>query len=415
MKYLLAAAIVLGCQFFSASALADGPLRSIIVFGNEKTERETILKIISVPRRTYVDRRLIRDVDDRLVNSGLFKKVRVRKVDNRDGTADLRVYVAEKQLWFIFPVFQAWSGRYSGGAIFGEKNLFVPQGSTLALAQYGNESYRGFIAYDQKNLWGSDFTVRLWGLGRSDNVPLYNNATFLDQITMKDSSVALTPGYQWTNEIHTNVEIKFRRIWYGDSTLVPASGTKGNDVSLKAEFLYDSMKRRSAFLKGIKFKAAYQFAETRFGSDYSYHTQMVSWQQAFRLGKHFNYVYDLSGAIADPSLPFHNDFTLGGNSLRGYQDRQFRGDTQLTAKQDLLFRLFQHSKFSVFGLVFHDLGVLYRDSVENLGRTHLHNGVGAGLRVSLSGIIAPVFGVDFGYGIEDEDYHIILALGLVDF
>jgi len=232
---------------------------------------------------------------------------------------------------------------------------------------------------------------------------------------MKDASVALKPGFDWTAEIQTNVEVKFRRVRYGTSALVPASGTKGNDVSIKFEFIYDSMKRREAFLKGIKFRAAYEFAETRFGSDYSYHTQSVSWQQAFPLGKFFNYVYTLSGDIADPTLPFHNDITMGGNSLRGYQDRQFRGDTQLKVRQDLLFRLFRHSKFSIFGLAFHDMGVLYRDAIENLGRSHLHNGVGVGLRVSLSGIIAPVFGVDFGYGIEDKDYRFILALGLVDF
>jgi len=110
--------IVLALVLMSAPtvAMANGPLRSIVVFGNEKTERETILDIVGVPPQTYVNPRLIQEVDDRLNNCGLFKKVAVSQVANPDGTADLRIQVVEKQLWFAFPMFQAWSSRYSGGA-----------------------------------------------------------------------------------------------------------------------------------------------------------------------------------------------------------------------------------------------------------------------------------------------------------
>jgi hypothetical protein len=50
-----------------------------------------------------------------------------------------------------------------------------------------------------------------------------------------------------------------------------------------------------------------------------------------------------------------------------------------------------------------------------LGRSALNNGVGAGLRVSLADIVAPVFGVDGAYGIEDGAWRIYFAIGLVDF
>ncbi|MFH1263653.1 MAG: hypothetical protein V1495_09470, partial [Pseudomonadota bacterium] len=69
---------------------------------------------------------------------------------------------------------------------------------------------------------------------------------------------------------------------------------------------------------------------------------------------------------------------------------------------------------SIFGLIFHDLGLIYRDA-NGISRSAAHNGVGGGLRVSLTDILAPVFGVDFGYGIEDRAFHVYLALGLVDF
>jgi hemolysin activation/secretion protein len=201
---------------------------------------------------------------------------------------------------------------------------------------------------------------------------------------------------------------------YGVHPQVTLSGVTGHDVSLGFEFLYDSLKRRDGFLNGYRLKASYEFAETRFGADFKYHIQEVQGIYATRVGSFLNYVALLDGAIADDTLPFHKDLTLGGSSLRGYSDRQFRGDTRIMARQDLLFPAYRHRKFSIFGVVFHDLGLLYRDSV-GIQSSSLRNGVGGGLRVSLAEILAPVFGLDFGYGVEDKDFHMYFALGLVDF
>lgn len=411
MRYFLCTLFIF---LFSQAAFANGPLRSIIVFGNDKTDRQTILDIINVRSRTYVDRRLVREVDDRLMNSGLFKTVRVRKVQNRNGTADLRITVAEKQLWFVFPIFQAWSGRFSGGAAFGESNLFMQNTATILILQGGNKSNRFFYALDAKNVFGSNFSIRTWALGRTDDVPLYSGKNKIDEINIKDATLALIPGYQWTNDIRTSWTMKYRFIDYGESALVTESTFQGHDISMAFEFVYDSLRRREAFLKGSRIRAAYEFAESRFGTDFTYHIQEVQWKYARTFSKYLNYILFLDGAIGDETLPFHRDFTLGGSSLRGFSDRQFRGDTRIVVKQDLMFPVYRHKRFSVFGLIFYDLGLLYRDA-DGLGRSDLNNGTGGGLRVSLTDILAPVFGLDFAYGIEDEAFQMYFAIGLVDF
>jgi outer membrane protein insertion porin family len=155
-------------------------------------------------------------------------------------------------------------------------------------------------------------------------------------------------------------------------------------------------------------------AEERFGSDFTYHIEELEWIHAHSFQRWLNHVLRVNAGIGDATLPFHRDFTLGGSSLRGYDDREFRGDTEIAARQDLLTPLFRQKKFSVFGLAFHDLGLIYRDAA-GISRSALHNGVGGGLRVSLTDILAPVFGMDVGYGIEDRAFHVYLALGLVDF
>jgi hemolysin activation/secretion protein len=103
---------------------------------------------------------------------------------------------------------------------------------------------------------------------------------------------------------------------------------------------------------------------------------------------------------------------MGGSTLRGFQDREFRGDTRILARQDLLVRLFKQKHFSVFGSTFYDVGFIYHDD-DGPGRKSVRNGVGAGLKVSLPDVIAPVFGMDAGYGIEDHGFHLYFALGLV--
>jgi len=392
---------------------ANGPLRSIVIFGNEKTERATILEIINVSPQSYVNNRLVREVDDRLTNSGLFKRINVRKVNNKDGTNDLRITVSEKTLWFLFPIFKAWSGRYSGGAAFGESNLFLPNTRTIILVQAGNESSRVFYALDTKNIANTRFAIRTWILGRTDDVPLYTGKIKTDEINMKDVSFGLIPGYQWTNDIRTSFAFKYRYVNYGNSVLVPLSGVSGHDISLQFDFTNDSMKRRDGFVKGNRLVFSFEFADQRFGTDFKYHMEKLKYSQAFHLFKYFNYIGEFEGGIGT-DLPFHREFSLGGSSLRGYAERQFRGDTKVTFKQDILFRLLRFSKFSFFGDIFYDLGLIYLDS-DGMGRDSFRNGAGAGIRMSLSNILAPVFGFDYAYGIEDKEHRIYFAVGLVDF
>ena len=153
---------------------------------------------------------------------------------NPDGTSDLRIQLVEKQLWFVFPVFQAWSGRYSGGAVFGESNLFVPAGSTLFLAQGGNKLSRVFAAYEQKDLFDSNFTLQTWARWRQDDVEIFRGKTSLGEIEMKDASFALIPGYQWTNDIRTALKFFYGRIDYGVSPLVdPLLSGKSNAYTRK--------------------------------------------------------------------------------------------------------------------------------------------------------------------------------------
>lgn len=401
------------CLLCVSNLFAQGPVRSIVIFGNEKTDRKTILDIALIPPKALVDQVMLKEVDDRLVNSGLFKSVAVRAVNNSDGTSDIRIALREKQLWFAFPIVQAWSGRYSFGAAFGESNLLFPSTRTIVGGQWGNKLSRVFVGTDSKNMMDSGISNRAFAYGRWDHVPLYVNQQVADEIYIREGGFGVTPGYQWTNEIRTSLGFDYRHYWYGESTLVAESGLSGHDVSMNFEFLYDSLRRRDGFVVGDMIQFSYVFAQPQFGTDFSYHIERAHWTHAQFFLKYLNYIGTIQGGIGD-RLPFHQQFTMGGNSLRGYSDRQLRGDTMISLKQDLLFRIYKHPRFSVFGDTFHDFGFVYLDA-QGPSTGSVRNGVGAGLRVSLADIVAPVFGFDMGYGIEQGSLQFLLALGLVSF
>ena len=65
---------------FPLPGLANGPLRSIVIFGNEKTERATILKIIGVEPQTLAKWACQRSVDLPYVRVGRCVRYRLSEL-----------------------------------------------------------------------------------------------------------------------------------------------------------------------------------------------------------------------------------------------------------------------------------------------------------------------------------------------
>jgi outer membrane protein assembly factor BamA len=125
-------------------------------------------------------------------------------------------------------------------------------------------------------------------------------------------------------------------------------------------------------------------------------------------------------------MPFQQEFTSGGTSMRGYLNDQFRGDSRMLANLEYSFPL-----FTIYGLSFRGLGFFdssytaFFTNSDNTERNYLpgtdihglapfKNSVGLGTRLYLRQIVLPLLGVDFGYGLEARDFQIYLAIGLTD-
>ena len=119
---------------------------------------------------------------------------------------------------------------------------------------------------------------------------------------------------------------------------------------------------------------------------------------------------------------------MGGSSMRGYLNDEFRGDLSITANLEYSFPLFTVFGLSVRGLGFYDSGYTTFRNADNPERNYLagsafsnqsalapfKNSVGVGTRLFLQQIVIPLLGVDFGYGLEARDFQMYLAIGLTD-
>jgi len=392
-------------------SFAAGYVRQIIVHGNQKTEKQAIVNIMDVEKNEFVNTTRLKKIKENLVSCGLFRKVRVRARRAGKNRLDIIVNVTEKASMFVFPIFRAWSKRYSGGLIFGESNLFGSNKKTLLVGEGGNKLNQFYGAYEDTSFFNSDFTVRLETIVRWDKTPLYEGYNKIDEVAVKDVGVMITPGYKWTDTISTRFSIDLRYIWLGNSPVIPIDDTNGLNFSFRFEFIWDSLNRNEALVKGSRLKIDFEFADSRLGSDYEYNKGQFEFRHALQFLKHFNWLVNFEAKLGR-DLPFVEHYTLGGINLRGFNERQFRGDTLLRLVNEVTFPVVSLKHFGLRGMVFYDMGFVYFDDL-GMNRNDFNNGLGAGLRIYMKRIVMPLLGLDFGYGLDNKNFGVYFSIGLM--
>ena len=127
-------------------------------------------------------------------------------------------------------------------------------------------------------------------------------------------------------------------------------------------------------------------------------------------------------------LPFQQEYTTGGTSMRGWLNNQFRGDFQALTNVEYSLPLFTIEGLSFRALGFWDSAYTTFLTTSNPERNYLpnsqfdsgrfgagfKNSIGLGGRLYLRQIVLPLLGLDVGYGLEAREVHIYLAIGLTD-
>ncbi len=432
------------------SASAD-VIRSIVVEENTKTNSDTVALIARIDVGDDWTADMVDAVKARLVTSGLFKDVEVYWTPVKEGV-QVHILVRDKHSWVIAPAFYNQPTNTGGGIGYGENNLF---GSGQKLLLYGQiatgDSF--FVgAWVIPSIGGSRFYAQLDTIIKKSRIIEYAAPTkYIDnphqvrQSTIDYDNAGIRLGVEPLRGFKIEGRLRGAHVMYptsklkflgppdqqaiqlgqadGDPLLKP--GKEGWDISNEWTIAVDRRANWYGINTGHKYSASVEYSVPKLGSSFHYYEFALGMYKAWQVLEQHNLVFKMSLDYGH-HMPFQQEFTSGGTSMRGWFNDQFRGDSRMLANLEYSFPLFTISGLSFRGLGFFDTSYTAfftaKDNTERnyLPNTDIHgaapfkNSVGVGTRLYLRQIVLPLLGVDFGYGLEARDFQIYLAIGLTD-
>lgn len=439
-------------------------ITDVKIVDNTRTDAETVRYIAGVKNGDILTQELVDQVKERLLTVGLFKDVQVYwEPTVPGGNAGQRLVISakDKLSWIVAPIFHYSQGDYGGGLAYANSNVFGQNKKFLVIGQYTTAEKLLFLAFLDPQIRNTRFYYRVDLLARRDSIweyaaghvgnPLIERATDLDTF-----GFGVLGGVNFTRHLHfdTRLKIYYDNVQHStcyNTTTADGSGTpdvvaeqggycrqpssSGWDNTLTFNLAYDGRSNVYGVLHGLLVDATYQYGASWLGTRNDYHLLSLYGMYAWRFWKEHNLLLKLgSDVFFDP--PFKQEVETGGPLMRGYVFRQFRGDTDVRATLEYILPLFTVMGLSVRLIGFYDTnltwfryippqdsplarfvqrGSAFRDFLPDtpsgVVRDSWHNGIGGGLRLYLRGVILPLLGVDFAYGLEGNDFQWYLSIG----
>lgn len=465
MRYALAG-IVLAVGFLVSPvgglriASAD-PIKEIVVQDNTKTTTDTIILIadIAIGDDWSVD--MVGTVKSNLVSSGLFKDIEVFS-SQVDGGVRVTILVKDKHSWVIAPAFYNQPTNKGFGLGFGENNLFGHNQKLLIYGQIASGDTFFVGAYQVPSIAGTPFYLQLDTYLKQSRIIEYAAPTGYLSVPseVRESrlnylNTGIRVGVELVRGLRIDTRLRGAKVKFaGDSLFsdevglryvgkdpanqardlgtaegaaIPVPGKDGDDVSNEIALTIDRRANWYGIQSGYKYAFSFEHSLESLGSDFKYYLFSASYYRAWQIFARHNLILR-AGVNYGHHLPFQQELTLGGTTMRGYVNNQYRGDFKALANAEYSVPLFTVQGLSFRGLGFFDSGYTTFLTTSNPDRNYLpnarrdqqdalagyKNSVGVGLRLYLRQIVLPLLGVDFGYGLEARDYQIYLAIGLTD-
>ncbi len=448
-----------------AGELRADPIREIVVAENSKTTDDTVRYLANIEEGDEWNLDLQEEVRLQLITSGLFKEVEVHSEPHPYGGVKVIIVARDKHTWAIAPTYYNQPTNKGGGVGFGEANLFGLNKQLLLYAQYATGDSFFVVGFRDPSLFGSPFRLQLDVFGRRERVFEYQpettwivhgerrgNPLVVRQSRMQYLQTGMTLGWQVARSLIIDARARVAKVSYYETLLgpeatepdvdlrlplgcveagtceLPKPGGEGWDIAGSLSVTFNRIANYYGIASGERLILSVEHTALRRKADFEYGWMEARGVVARRLFSTHNVILRAGGSIGN-HLPFHAEFTAGGPGLRGYKNRQFRGNRLAEANLEYSFQLFNYKGFALRPLLFvdgsyarfydtqkaADTGVRnYLPEVDREFKAGFRTAVGGGTRVYIRQVAIPLLGLDVGYGLESGGIEIYFAIGLSD-
>lgn len=393
--------------------ISEGSLEGIVVKGNEKTKTNVITREMKVKPGEAFNVKDAKRSMQKVYNLGYFEDVNMKLNPGKEPNAVvLETSVVEQK-----------TGMFSIGGGYSKADGMV------GIIEVGDNNFRGtgdrvklhweFGGVDNKNYEVSYTRPWLDSKQTSLSFSFYNMTNeytdYYDDTNNKKSTYDknrkgfdITLGRPAGEYIHNYITLKNRKDTYEEYKSGPEDYSDASHQQyLKDNFgetrsvtlmrVFDSRDNVFAPTEGARYSLSAEFAGKALGGDFNFNKYTAEGRKYFKVGTDHVIATRLTVGYAEGNISDTNRFEVGGSdTLRGYEDDQFKGDKMLAGSVEYRFPVVN----KIQGVVFTDIGNAWKSKGYTLN--DLKSSVGVGIRMSTP--LGPVR-IDYAKGEEGGRTH----------
>lgn len=415
--------------------IVEGIVEDIIPGGNKKTKDKVITREFVQKKGKPFNKFLVRRSVERVYNLGFFDDVNVRMLPGNENPNNviIEVDVLEHKTGTItLGAGYSKSDGFVGIIEFGEDNFRGTGDKFKVHWELGKDSYKNYqLSYLKPWIDSKGTSLGLSYFNREDEYTDYNeNGSEVAEYNKKSKGFNISFGRQTGEYTRDYLTLETRKDEYKwddeDSSGFrydrgPGAGPGnrwnngpydfagdnyvdnnfGRINSATWQKVYDSRDNIYDPTRGRRISYTAQWAGHGLGGDFDFYKFTAETRMYKKIGAKNVLAFRARAGFIQGDAPYSQLFTLGGaDSLRGYEDDQFRGKKMYNATLEFRFPVVK----KVTGVLFADVGdawdapnVTWYDSKKSFNL-----GVGAGVRIMTP--IGPVK-LDYGVGKDDNQFH----------